>query len=632
MYTTYQSHATERLTMAQALVKFVNAQHSEFDGQRQKFIQGIWGIFGHGNVSGLSQAILEYGGPKLPYYQPFNEQAQVHAAAGFAKAKRRLATMACTSSIGPGATNMITGAATATIDRIPVLLLPSDYFATRHQGQVLQDVEHPVNNDCSATDCFRPVVRFFDRITRPEQLLFSLPEAFRILTDPAETGAVCLALTQDIQNWAFDYPVNFFHERIWVIDRRPPVKRAIAAAADLIAQSKAPLIIAGGGVRYSGAESELSRFSRRFGIPIVETHAGRSVIDQDSELLLGGAGMHGTAAGAEAAANADLVICVGTRLADYVTGSNSIFQNHQVRFISINVNAHDAIKLGALSVVADAKLALQELSQAAQQRSIGPNADWVQSVATARSNWRSEIAQLQVPNQSGPLTQTQMVGLLNRHARRGDILIAAAGSPVGDMCKLWDGTGGRTAMLEFGNSCMGYEIPAAIGVRKTNPPGEIFVSLGDGGFLMHPSELITALQERAKITVIITRNLGYQSINAHQRRTVGHSLGNEFRWRDPESGELDKGDFVEIPFAQIAAGMGAASWSVTNADEFVAALEAARAEERPCLIEVEMDKYHTPPPSGVWWDVYAAEVTNDPVVAERSAESQKGRSLQRYYW
>ncbi len=632
MYTTYQSHETVRLTMAQAVVRFINAQHSEFDGQRQRFIQGIWGIFGHGNVSGLSQAIHEYGGPGLPYHQPFNEQAQVHAAAGFAKAKRRLATMACTTSIGPGATNMITGAATATIDRIPVLLLPSDYFATRHQGQILQDIEHPVNNDFSAADCFRPVVRFFDRISRPEQLLFSLPEAFRVLTDPAETGAVCLALTQDIQNWAFDYPTNFFREHTWVIERRPPTERSIRVAAQMLAAAKAPLIIAGGGIRYSQAESALGEFSREFGIPVAETYAGRSVIDDDSELLLGGVGMNGTRASAQAAERADLVICAGTRLADYTTGSNSIFQNREVRFISLNVCPHDSIKLGAHPVVADARLSLEALTRACRQADVRRREAWLAETGLARREWLGEVAAMQEPVNGAPLTQTQMIGVLNRHAQPGDILIAAAGTPVGDLCKLWNGTGGRKIMLEFGNSCMGYEIPAAIGVRKSDPPGEVFVSIGDGGFLMHPSELITALQERAKITVIITRNLGYQSIHALQRRTVGRSLGNEFRWRDPESYTLELGDFVEIPFAQIAAGMGAATWAVANAEDFDTALDEARQESRPCLIEVDMDKYAAAPPAGVWWDVYAAEVTNDPVVAKTSADSQAGRARQRYYW
>lgn len=632
MYTTYQSHETVRLTMAQAVVKFINAQHSEFDGQRQRFIQGIWGIFGHGNVSGLSQAILEYGGPGMPYHQPFNEQAQVHAAAGFAKAKRRLATMACTTSIGPGATNMITGAATATIDRIPVLLLPSDYFATRHQGQILQDIEHPVNNDFSAADCFRPVVRFFDRISRPEQLLFSLPEAFRILTDPAETGAVCLALTQDIQNWAFDYPTNFFREHTWVIERRPPTERSIRIAAEMLAAAKAPLIIAGGGIRYSQAESALSQFSSEFGIPVAETYAGRSVIDEDSELLLGGVGMNGTRASAQAAERADLVVCAGTRLADYITGSNSIFQNPDVRFISLNVCPHDSIKLGAHPVVADARLSLEALTRACRQANVQRHEAWLVETGLARREWLGEVAAMQEPVNGAPLTQTQMIGVLNRHAQPGDILIAAAGTPVGDLCKLWNGTGGRKIMLEFGNSCMGYEIPAAIGVRKTDPPGEVFVSIGDGGFLMHPSELITALQERAKITVIITRNLGYQSIHALQRRTVGRSMGNEFRWRDPESYTLDMGDFVEIPFAQIGAGMGAATWTVASAADFETALDEARQESRPCLIEVDMDKYASAPPTGVWWDVYAAEVTNDPAVAKASADSQAGRVRQRYYW
>lgn len=632
MYTTYDSHETVRLTMAQALVRFINAQHSEFDGERQRFIQGIWGIFGHGNVSGLSQAIHEYGGPGLPYYQPFNEQAQVHAAAGFAKAKRRLATMACTTSIGPGATNMITGAATATIDRIPVLLLPSDYFATRHQGQILQDVEHPVNQDYSVTDCFRPAVRFFDRITRPEQLLFSLPEAFRILTDPAETGAVCLALCQDIQNWAFDYPTNFFRENTWLIERRPPTDAAIGRAADLLSKARAPLIIAGGGVRYSKAEDALTDFAERFGVPVAETYAGRSVISRDSDLLLGGIGTNGTRAAAHAAENADLVICVGTRLADYTTGSNSIFQNPDAGFISINVSPRDSIKLGAHPVVADAVLALEQLGAAAAERGASPNPQWLESVGNARRSWRAEIAAAQAPSEGKTLTQPQVIGILNRHARAGDVMIAAAGTPVGEMCKLWDGTGGRTAMLEFGNSCMGYEIPAAIGVRKTGPPGEVFVHLGDGGFLMHPSELITALQERAKITVIIVRNLGFQSIHAHQRRSMGHSMGNEFRWRDPESNTLELGDFVEIPFAEIAAGMGAQSWSVDSAADFAAALDQARQQAGPCLIEVDVDKYTTAPSPGVWWDVYSAEVSNDPVVVKVSEESQRGRARQRYYW
>ncbi len=632
MYTTYDSHETVRLTMAQALVRFINAQYSELDGERQRFVQGVWGIFGHGNVSGLSQAIHEYGGPGLPYYQPFNEQAQVHAAAGFAKAKRRLATMACTTSIGPGATNMITGAATATIDRIPVLLLPSDYFATRHQGQILQDVEHPVNQDYSATDCFRPVVRYFDRITRPEQLLFSLPEAFRVMTDPAETGAVCLALCQDIQNWAFDYPTNFFREHTWVIERRPPTERAIGRAADLLAAAEAPLIIAGGGVRYSGAGEALADFAERFGIPVAETYAGRSVIERESGLLLGGIGTGGSGASARAAEQADLVICVGTRLADYITGSNSIFQNPEVSFLSINANPRDSIKLGAHPVVADAKLALQELGSAAAARGAAARPRWLERVEQARGNWRSEVVAAQTADPERPLTQSQAVGVLNRHARAGDVVIAAAGTPVSEVCKLWDGSGGRGLLLEYGNSCMGYEIPAAIGVRKADPTGEIFVHLGDGGFLMHPSELITALQERAKITVIIVRNLGFQSIHAHQKRSMGHSLGNEFRWRDPESNTLELGDFVEIPFAEIAAGMGAQSWSVDNAADFAVALDQAREQAGPCLIEVDVDKYTTAPAPGVWWDVYAAEVTNDPVVARVSEESQRGRARQRYYW
>ncbi|MBC9888968.1 MAG: 3D-(3,5/4)-trihydroxycyclohexane-1,2-dione acylhydrolase (decyclizing), partial [Opitutae bacterium] len=387
----YTAQDTIRLTLGQALVKFLQVQFSERDGTERRLIQGMWGILGHGNVSGLSQALVEYG-RDLPIYQPCNEQSMVHASSGFARANLRLATMACTSSIGPGTTNMLTGAATATINRLPVLLFPSDYYATRFQGQVLQGLDHPTSMDMSVTDCFRVVSKFFDRITRPEQILFSLPEAMRVLTDPAETGTVTIALPQDIQGYAFDYPVNFFDKHIWRIERRQPDAQRINEAIQLLKAAKRPVIIAGGGVHYSEAWDELATFAENFGIPIAETHAGKGAIRNDSDLLVGGAGHTGTATAAHFSAKADLVICVGTRLQDFITGSNSAFQNPQVRFIGINVCSHDAYKLGSMPIMADAREALRVLTQAGEAAGIQPDPEYTREIPIQKQKWNHLLA------------------------------------------------------------------------------------------------------------------------------------------------------------------------------------------------------------------------------------------------
>ena len=628
----YTAQDTIRLTLGQALVKFLQVQFSERDGIERRLIQGMWGILGHGNVSGLSQALVEYG-RDLPFYQPCNEQSMVHASSGFARANLRLATMACTSSIGPGTTNMLTGAATATINRLPVLLFPSDYYATRFQGQVLQGLDHPTSMDVSVTDCFRVVSRFFDRITRPEQILFSLPEAMRILTDPAETGTVTIALPQDIQGYAFDYPVNFFEKHIWRIERRQPDAQRIEEAIQLLKASKRPLIIAGGGVHYSEAWDQLATFAENFGIPIAETHAGKGAIRNDSDLLVGGAGHTGTATAAHFCAKADLVICIGTRLQDFVTGSNSAFQNPQVKFIGINVCGHDAYKLGSLPIMADAREALRVLTRAGEAAGIRPDPEYTREITMQKQEWNDLLAkEVKVQHPGEDINQGHLVTILNDMMEPGDSLVAAAGTIPADLTKLFDSSNGRTLYLEFGNSCMGFDIPAAIGVKMARMEGEVFVLMGDGNYQMHPMELVTAIQEQTKITVVLVDNGGFQSIHGHQKALVGHSLGNEFKIRDPETGLLDDGEFIEVDYVKNAQSIGLKAWRATDEAEIRQALTAARSETGSCMIVVPTEKYRYTPESGIWWEVIGAEVTGDPKTKELVEAREAGRVNQRFYF
>jgi 3D-(3,5/4)-trihydroxycyclohexane-1,2-dione acylhydrolase (decyclizing) len=630
----YPSEHKERLTLAQAIVRFLQVQYSEFDGQSRRFIQGIWGIFGHGNVSGLSQALVEYG-QELPYHQPRNEQSMVHASTGFARAMRRTATMACTTSIGPGATNMVTGAATATICRIPVLLLPSDHYASRYGGVVLQGIDHLSSEDMSVTDAFRVVSRYFDRITRPEQILVSLPEAMRVMTNPAETGAVTLALPQDIQGYAYDYPVQFFEPHTWRIERRPPDPTRVTEAVAMLQAAQRPYLIAGGGVHYSEAWDELAAFAETFGIPVGETHAGRGAIRDGSAMALAqsGTGVSGTPGAAELAGEADLVLCIGTRLHDFVTGSNSAFHEPDVRFICVNVNSRDAFKQGALPITADAKLALQELTTAAKAAGVTPNDEWVARARRLSEQWeRRKRTEIYVDRPDEQMSQGQLIGIVNDEMQPDDVLVAAAGTIPGDLTKLFDAAGGRTLHLEFGNSCMGYDIPAAIGVRLTNPDGEVFVLMGDGNYQLHPMELVTAVQERTKITVVLNVNYGYQSIHGHQRNYVGHSLGNEFKIRDEATGRIDEGEFTEVDYVKNAESMGVKAWCARTVDEVRAALKATREESGPCVIVAYTDKYHQVPGSGVWWEIVGAEVTNDPQTRRLVEASEQGRRHQRLYY
>jgi len=623
---------TIRLTMSQAVVRYLQAQYSERDGESRRLIPAMFGIFGHGNVCGMGQA-LEECGQELPYYQPCNEQSMVHTAIGFAKANLRLATLACTSSIGPGSTNMITGAAAATINHLPVLLFPSDYYATRHQGPVLQQLEHPVSADVSVNDCFRPVSRFFDRISRPEQILTALPEAMRVLTDPIETGTVTIALPQDIQAHACDYPANFFQKRVWRVERRLPDRERIAEAIALLKAAERPVILAGGGVHYSAAWQELEDFAQGLGIPVAETFAGKGALRNRSPMALGGHGLEGTGTAATIVGRADLVISIGTRLTDFATGSQSCFNDPDVRFININVCSHDAHKQGALPIAADAREALRALHQGAKLAGIQPRPAYLEEIATARLAWDEKMEREVYTHHEGEaMSQAELIRVLNQEARAGDTVIAAAGGPPGDLLKLWDSTGGRGCHLEFGFSCMGYEIPAGLGVRLAQPAGEVYVLIGDGTYLMNPTELMTALQEDLKITVVIAENHGYQCIRRLQLWRTGVSFGNEFRRRDSKANRLE-GEYVRIDLAKNAESFGARSWQVETPEQLRQALREAKTERGTCVIVAETEKNRFLPGGGAWWDVAPAEVSLDPVTQKLRAEYEHDRSrLQRFHY
>jgi len=618
---------TVRLTTAQAIVRYLQAQWSERDGDRRRLIPEMWGIFGHGNVIGLGQALEEFG-DELTFHQGRNEQSMVHAAAAFAKATRRRQTQACTASIGPGSTNMITAAAGATVNRLPVLLFPGDVYATRHQGPVLQQLELQSAGDVSVNDCFRPVARFFDRITRPEQLLTALPEAMRVLTSPVETGAVVIALPQDVQSHAWPFPERFFEEREWRIERPLPDSQRIDEAAKLIRTSKRPLVIAGGGVLYSEAEGALLELARAAGIPVAETFAGKGAVQVDEWLQLGGVGLEGNPAASSLAKKADLVLCVGTRMTDFATGSNSLFQHAHVRFVSINVAGRDAHKLGSVPVVADAREALTAFARALE--GFQTEDAYREEVSAVRADWLDERASLRDPVEGEAMSQAQLILALNEIAQPGDTVIAAAGTPPGDLLKIWDTTSGKHCHLEFGFSCMGYELPAGIGVRMAQPEGEVYVYIGDGTFLLNPGEIVNALQEGLKVTVVISENHGYQSIQRLQLWRHGRMFGNEFRAR--HNGRLE-GDYIRLDLAKAAEGLGARTWRVETPGALRAALEAARGERNACVIVCETEPHRYLPGSEVWWDVAPPEVSSDPEVRERRREYEKERAeLQRFYY
>lgn len=621
------AHGTIRLTTAQALVRFLAVQHSERDGRRQRLIPAMCGIFGHGNVAGVGQALQEHGA-ELPFLQPKNEQGMVHAALGYAKATRRLSTLACSASIGPGSTNMLTGAGTATTNRLPVLLLPSDTFATRRQGPVLQQLEHPVEADASVNDAFRPLSRFFDRIVRPEQLLTALPEAMRVLVDPAETGAVTIALHQDVQGEAFDFPAELLRERVWRVARRPPAREELADAVALLRGARRPLIVAGGGVIYSEAGAELAALAERLGAPVAETSAGKGAM-APGELLLGGLGVNGTGAANEIARQADVVLCVGTRLSDFTTASHSLFQAPDVRFVGVNVCAADARKLGAAPVVADARLALAALADALGAADV--DRGYREEVADARGRWEAALAADLAPREGERMSQGQVYRTLNGTARAGDWVVAAAGSPPGDLLKVWEVVPGSFAHLEFAFSCMGHEIPAGLGIRMARPDAEeIFVVIGDGTFLMANTELVTAVQEGLKLTVVLLVNHGYQSIHGLQRATTGHSFGNEFRKRRAGEPGLD-GPVVDVDYVANARSLGCRAERADTVDELGAALERARARAGASVIACHVEPQRALLGGGAFWDLGVAQASADETVRRLAAEHARRARAQRPY-
>jgi 3D-(3,5/4)-trihydroxycyclohexane-1,2-dione acylhydrolase (decyclizing) len=603
---------TVRLTVAQAVVKFLGQQYSERDGLQRKFFAGCFGIFGHGNVAGLGQALLqsELESPgELPYHQGRNEQAMVHIAVGYARQKDRLETFAVTASVGPGSSNMLTGAALATINRLPVLLLPSDIFATRVASPVLQELEQPYGYDVSVNDAFRPLSRFFDRVWRPEQLPAALLGAMRVLTDPAETGAATIALPEDVQAEAYDWPVVLFDKRVWRIGRQVPEPDLVHAAAELIRSAKAPMIVSGGGVTYAEANTELAEVVEATGIPIGETQAGKGSLPFDHPLNLGAIGATGSPAANHFARNADLVIGIGTRYSDFTTASRTIFANPEVRFLNINVASIDAIKHAGLPLLSDAKVALTALRRALEGYSTPVE---YQRNATARAKeWNDVIVASHDSGYGadhGVLAQAEVLGAVERAMDARDVVVCAAGSLPGDLHGLWRTRDRKGYHVEYGYSCMGYEIPGGIGIKLAAPDRDVFVTVGDGSYLMMPTELVTAVQEGIKIIVVLLQNHGYASIGSLAESLGVQRFGTKYRFRNAASGRLD-GGILPVDLAANAESLGITVFRAKTLDELTEALAKAKASATACLVHVDTDLEFRSPAGDGWWDVPVAQVS-----------------------
>jgi len=615
---------TQRLTMAQALVAFLKNQYVERDGRENRFFAGAWGIFGHGVVAGLGQALQQ--NPDFRYYLCRNEQAAVHTATAFAKARNRLAAFVCTSSIGPGATNMITGAATATINRLPVLLLPGDIFARRNVAPVLQQLESEHSQDISVNDAFRPVSRYWDRINRPDQLPLALMEAMRVLSSPAETGAVVLALPQDVQTEAWNYSAELFEKRVWHIPRRPPEGALLARVAEWIRAATKPLLIAGGGVIYSGATEALDHFTRRTGIPVAETQAGKGSLPHDHPQNLGAIGVTGTPGANIVARGADLVIAVGTRLSDFTTASKTAFQNREVRFINVNVTGMDAFKHAGLPLEADARVALVELAALLEGDRV--NDEYAASIALFKQRWEEETDRLFNLRHGPPISQGEVIGAVNRAARPQDVVVCAAGSLPGDLHKLWRTHQPGGYHVEYGYSCMGYEIAGGLGVKIADPSREVYVMVGDGSYLMMSSEIVTSIQEGYKLNIILLDNHGFSSIGGLSQSIGSHGFGTDYCYRRLETGQLD-GDALPVDFALNAAGLGARAIRAVTREDLERALEDARGESRTTVIVVEVDKEMRVPGYESWWDVAVAEVSEMESVQRARAQYERTREKER---
>jgi 3D-(3,5/4)-trihydroxycyclohexane-1,2-dione acylhydrolase (decyclizing) len=612
--------STRRLTTAQALVAFLAAQYVERDGTTTPFVRGCFGILGHGNVAGIGQALQE-AGDRLRYYQGRNEQAMVHAAAGFARQRNRLATLACTTSVGPGATNLVTGAAAATINRVPVLLLPGDIFASRTPRPVLQQLERIGDPDVSVNDSLKPVSRYWDRINRPDQLVWSALEAMRVLTDQADTGAVTLALPQDVQAEAWDWPEDFLADRVWHIPRPVPDTAAIARAVELIRGAERPLVVSGGGVIYSEATDELRNFVEATGIPVMETFAGKGSLPYDHPGNLGAAGVTGTPGAAEFARDADVVIGLGTRWTDFTTQSQTGFARPGVRFVNVNVAAFDAHKFAGEPLVGDARTTLEVLANALRGFSVSPS--YRELAAESSASWDAQVEGIYHLGHGPPPSQGEVIGAVNESAGPRDVMVCAAGSMPGDLHKLWRTRDAKGFHVEYGYSCMGYEIAGGLGVKMADPEREVYVLVGDGSYLMMAQELVTSIQEGYKLIVVLVDNHGWASIGGLSASLGSEGWGTRYRYRD-ERGDLE-GDTLPVDLAANAASLGAVVHRTKTMDELRRALKSAREENVTTVIHVRTDTSATVPNSGTWWDVPVAEVASMPAVRDARATYETRR-------
>ena len=618
---------TRKLTMGQAVVQFLQQQFVERDGNETQFFAGMFGIFGHGNVAGIGQALHQYA-DSFRFYQTRNEQSMVHTAAAFAKMNNRLRTLACTTSIGPGATNMLTGAAGATINRLPVLLLPGDIFSTRLVAPVLQQLESPSSQDISVNDCFKPISRYWDRINRPEQLITAMPEAMRVLTSPAETGTVTLALPQDVQAEAYDYPVELFQKRVYPIPRQRADVNALKRAAAWIRESKRPLIIAGGGVIYSEATAQLARFAEQTGMPVGETFAGKGSLHYNHPQNLGAIGATGTPGANITAREADLVIALGTRLSDFTTASKTAFQNPDVRFIGINVAEFDAFKHAALPLVADARVTLEELAVAVGNYRV--DADYAARIENYRDEWEEEVERLYHLGH-GPLpSQSEVIGVVNEVSRPEDVMVCAAGSLPGDLHKLWRARNPKQFHLEYGYSCMGYEIAGGLGIKMADPGRDVYVMVGDGSYLMLAQEIITSIQEGYKLIVVLVNNDGHSSIGGLSRATGAQGFATRFRYREEESGQL-QGEFLPVALAANAASLGANVIEAKTLLQLKAALHEAREASHTTVVKIDVDYDEQVPRYESWWDVPIAQVSEVDSARAAYEEYEVDKRKERYF-
>jgi len=615
---------TKRMTTAQATIAFLKNQYSERDGKQFRFFEGCLGIFGHGNVAGLGQALEQ--DHDWPYYLVRNEQAMVHTAAAFAKASNRLRTLVSTTSIGPGATNMVTGAAGATINRLPVLLLPGDIFARRNVAPVLQQLESARTQDISVNDCFQPVARYWDRIERPEQILTAFPAAMQVLTSPAETGAVVIAMPQDVQAEAFEYPDGFFQKRVWVISRPRCDSQLLAKATEWIRSSQKPLIVAGGGVIYSEATEALGKFASATGIPVVETQAGKGSLPYDHPQALGAMGVTGTPGANILAREADLILGIGTRYSDFTSASQTAFQNPSVRFVNVNVCEFDAGKQAALPLVADARVTIEELT--ARLDGFHVEEPYAARARSLSQEWDKEVDRIYNLGWGPPISQGEVIGVVNEVSEAPDVVVCAAGSMPGDLHKLWRARDPKGYHLEYGYSCMGYEIAGGLGVKMASPEREVYVMVGDGSYLMMAQEIVTSLQEGYKLNIVVVDNHGFSSIGGLSRACGNQGMGTEYRYR--QNGKLD-GNVISVDFVENARSLGACAVRARTREDLRRALLDARRRSQTSVVVVETDYAKRVPAYESWWDVPIAEVSEVESVAAARTKYVEARKKERFF-